>query len=116
MVELAGSVNECQHKFNVRFHLKEITVYQRLTKFGTSGTVDVEGIIATALGATDISENETIGAEFLRQLKVTTLVVAIALNRISENTILLRTITTLAVNYSDVSKSKSFNRNNFNLK
>ena len=84
-------------------------MYQRLTEFGTSCTINVEGIIATAFGATDISKNKTIRAEFLRQLKVATFVVAIALNRISKNTILLRTITVLAVNYSDVSKFKSFN-------
>jgi hypothetical protein len=71
------------------------------TEFGTITAVDIERVIATALGAAggaQIGENQTVRAEFLRQNKVVTFVVTIALSGIGKNTVFLWTIAVLRSN------------------
>jgi len=70
-------------------------------EFGTITAVDIERVIATALGAAgraQIGENQAVRAEFLRQNKVVTFVVTIALSGIGKNTVFLWTIAVLRSN------------------
>ena len=69
-----------------------------LTEFGTITAVDIERVIATALGPAgraQIGENQAVRAEFLRQNKVVTFIVTIALSGIGKNTVFLWTIAVL---------------------
>lgn len=72
---------------------------RELTELRAILAVDVEGEVASALSVAGIGEHETVRAEFLRQLKVLALVVAVALHAVREEPVLLRAIAVLGSSY-----------------
>ena len=83
------------------FLLSRMMNVNALTKFGTISAVNIEGVIATALGAAgraQIGKNQSVRTEFLRQNKVAAFVITIALSGIGKNTVLLWTIAVLSSN------------------
>ena len=67
------------------------------TELGASGAVDVKGEIASAFGASDIGKDQAVRAEFLLEDKVGALVVAVALDGIGKDAVLLRAVAILGV-------------------
>lgn len=66
----------------------------KLTELGTAGAVDVEREVASSGESVgQIGKDQTIGAEFLRQHEIVALVVAVALDAVGKNAVLLRAIT-----------------------
>ena len=80
-------INKFKEKKKERENLK-------LTELGTAGAVDVEREVApSGESVGQIGKDQTIGAEFLRQHEIVALVVAVALDAVGENAVLLRAIT-----------------------
>ena len=71
------------------------------TEFRSVATVDVEGEIAASVASGQISEDHAVRAQLLRQVEVAAFVVAIALDGIGEQAVLLRTTILLAVDDCD---------------
>lgn len=68
----------------------------RLTEFGPILAVDVERKVAPALAVASVRKHQTVGTEFLGELKRVALVITIALHAVGEQSVLLRAIAVLA--------------------